>query len=258
MLEKKENIMEMNKLLKKFRNPFPLPRFTSGRILVIYNYHESPAAIKNASHFVKYGMAKDDRVDFHIATNSKKRTVKFPSYSTIHYRNSSEYKAWGGWQMVLSRLRIKKYKYFILIKDTAIGPHVDYSGTRWIYQFISMINDRDRLVGATLNTSQQKNWSPHVQAYFLCTDLTGLMSMINNKVFNLGNLLKGDTGEIVTSKCILKRGYNIACRIPKLHGIDFRMKNIHTLTRFVYMKDPYAPGSKTNVDFRQVIFMRRK
>ena len=228
-----------------------------GRVAILYNYHETPQSYRNASHMVRYGMFPLPEVDYFVITNSKKRRLKFPKHVKIIYRDSSWSRAWGGWQLCLSKLKIKDYNYFILLKDTALGPHPS-AGPLWMRQFTRMITPNCKLVGPTINMFQEKVIKPHVQAYCLCTDQIGIRAIIDDRAFDYGDLDRGDTGEIMASRSILRRGYNLACRLPQCRGIDFRSSKLNLLSKCLYIKDPYAPGSHITVDYPTVIFVRNK
>jgi hypothetical protein len=183
----------------------------------------------------------------------------------------------GGYSCAVDRLiksdLIDKYDYFFFINQTVIGPifPVWYKNrTHWSNLFTCLINDRDKLVGPTINCFGDSNalgksgagftgfykteelhvWSPHVQTWAFAMDKIGLRIAIDNGIFDYENPLKDkqkiiDRREIRLSSVILKSNYNIASMLNCSRGKDFRgVKSLGYARKIKFNQwgDVYAHG----------------
>ena len=84
------------------------------------------------------------------------------------------------------------FDYYIFLNDTVLGPFVPRFNSKitWYENFISLISDKVKLVGPTINRTKYNNILEHVQSMAFGTDNIGLELLIENNIFNLENNIK--------------------------------------------------------------------
>jgi hypothetical protein len=123
----------------------------------------------------------------------------------VLYRENRGYD-FAAWDYALNKIDIGKYRYFIFVNSSVIGPILPvYFTGRWTDVFINFLSQDTLLVGSTINLEI----SPHVQSYVLCTNTEGLKII---RPYIRSYYFKGLTvrkGEIGLSKAIIDKGYKI-------------------------------------------------
>ncbi|MAH46741.1 hypothetical protein CMI37_13010 [Candidatus Pacearchaeota archaeon] len=171
----------------------------------------------------------------------------------------------GGYSCVVDRLvsngLINEYDYFVFLNQTVTGPLFPrwYDNKRhWSNLFTDLINEKDKLIGATINCygrmkgDQPKDprigshliwdnykeptmddthpWAPHVQSFCFAMDRTAIEIAIDNNIFDYNNIVDDYPSIVVEkemrlSEVMLSNGYNIASLLDCSYGIDFRGVN---------------------------------
>ncbi len=222
------------------------------KTLVIFATHCINTSL---TFFLKHGYYASTDTDFYICINNPTLDISSlikpaDNLFIVHRENVGlDFGAWS--QCLLKNDMYRKYDYFILLNNTCIGPFLPlYVTERWTDLLIRLLNDRDKLIGATINYWHGR---PHVQSYCLCTDKIGLMIGIKNAIFTTVpiKLSKSDIierFEIGFSKAILDAGFNINCLMRGLAGIDFRTHRHHKQLSLPY-GDAYTDMAFNNSYF---------
>lgn len=138
--------------------------------------------------------------------------------------------------------KINKDDRIFFIDSICRGPF--FNGLQehdWINKFSLMINDNVKLAGVSINCYNNNNinsfftnfdWKndgfyPHVQSFFLATDMIGLQIAFDSKIFVHRELSITDkifTHELGFSIAILSAGYNINCILPMYKNLDYHIQ----------------------------------
>ena len=191
------------------------------RTLCILALHEYNL---NVEFFIKHGLIEDPNVDFYFAVNDPDLQMTVPGVTVINRKNEGlDFGAWS--EVLLTNNLYQRYDYFVLLNSTVRGPFLPVWADvkNWTELFIRKLNDQVKLVGTTVCTLTDH---PHVQSMLLVTDRVGLQVGIDTGIFSMDFTCKNIIieKEIGYSTEILKAGYNIACMLKALDGVDFRLK----------------------------------
>lgn len=200
------------------------------KVAVIYAFY---IINDNVHYFLHHAMkrTKVKDVDYIFVCNDienyKLSDYIKPLVTKLIFRENSKLD-FGGYSLIVNKyLDIKKYDYFIFLNDTTRGPihdHID-----WITQMTSLINNRVKLVGQTINCAGINGIIDpinlaHVQSYCFCLDQISLKIIIDNHFFDSIPEKKVEIiveKEIGLSKLILKHNYNIACVLDIYKNFNF-------------------------------------
>ncbi|KAL8735942.1 MAG: hypothetical protein Q9166_000504 [cf. Caloplaca sp. 2 TL-2023] len=152
--------------------PSDLPKDT----LILYAYHETENARKNAEFFIRHGL--HDAADFLFIFNGKETDLDKllpPDAANIKVtRHENRCHDVGAYGEALKDLgdSIKQYKRFILLNSSIRGPFVPHwSQECWSDAYLGRLTDQVKLVGMSYNCEP---FDRHVQSMILATDQTGL------------------------------------------------------------------------------------
>tara|TARA_B100000427_G_scaffold299725_1_gene281614 strand:- start:1235 stop:2122 length:888 start_codon:yes stop_codon:yes gene_type:complete len=211
---------EYNKRRQRKVEAFIIPE---KKTLITYVFFENKETIKNLNFFIKNGVFNNNNVQYNFIIKGNKCSVKFPDYKNIKvYKMKNEGYDFGGYSYSIQMINKNTFDYYIFLNDTVIGPFVPRFNSKnmWYENFISLISDKVKLVGPTINRKQYNNIPEHVQSMAFGTDNIGLELLIKNNIFNLENNIKiyetkGKAEfimnfEIGMSGVILKNGYEIS------------------------------------------------
>ena len=215
------------------------------KLAVLYVFHEYGERVRS---FLKNAIFFDENVDFYIISNNKTNVFTAPDYVKILYRDNIGYD-FGGWSDALITLELyKKYENFIFVNSSVIGPFVpDYYQGKWTDVFVNGLNSQVKLFGSTINTMGDPLNSSHVQSYIFSIDNLTLKYLIECEIFSLTNI--ADTfqeailkKEVLMSRKIIEKGWNIGCLFPCSKGIDFSFQtNSPDKYNFAYKSDLMYP-----------------
>ena len=165
---------------------------------ILYSYKESPGARKNLSFFIKQAVFDSPDTTYIFAINGQKCSLQLPKYGNVNIlRRKNMGHDFGAWSDALSWLKanraaeISANSRYIFINDTVCGPFIPrYVPARvpWYEQFTSLLSERVKLSGLTINSSPWANQpdravnrpgsdravDAHVQSMAFCMDSVGL------------------------------------------------------------------------------------
>ena len=190
------------------------------KILITYVYYETEISIKNLNFFIKNGVFYNDNIQYNFIINGNKCSIKFPDYKNIKvYKRENEGYDFAGYSYSIEMIKKNTFYYYIFLNDTSIGPFVPryVSKNLWPAYFVSLITDKVKLVGPTINRKPFNDISEHIQSMAFGTDNVGLKILIENNIFNINHNIHIkdkekyiETFEIRMSGIIVKNGYNIS------------------------------------------------
>jgi len=211
------------------------------RTLITYALYKENEGL---DFFLDNGVIYDENVDYIFVVNvdnefkpSEKFNNTIQGVSAKVFQRDNVGLDFGGYSCVVDRISksrlIDSYDYFIFMNQTITGPLASegvWDGkSHWSNLFTQKINDKDKLVGITINCFSfpcMYTPDPHVQSMIFATDKIGLNLAIEKNIFDYKNILT-DKDEIVVKKEIelsrvfLNAGYNISCMLPSYEGEDF-------------------------------------
>ena len=210
------------------------------KTIVLYCFHEYNGRVKQ---FIETGIFKDPNVDFMIICNDPTLKVKIPSY--VHYMNRKnigyDFGAWS--DAVLDHDLVNKYDHFIFINSSVSGP---YTNEKWTDLYLKGLEGNIKLYGCTINAMTYCNnrkedpiYRSHVQSYLFCMDKKTLAFLIEKGIFSKTYVRTFNDAiiykEVLMSRYIIDKGWNIGSMLPYYKGVDFtfKTKKPHQYARFL-------------------------
>lgn len=202
------------------------------KTLVIYVLHEMTPLVDK---FFKSSIFEDSEVQFLVVCNNISLQLNLPSYVEVIKRKNIGHD-FGAWSQGL--LTHKDYDYYICVNSSVDGP---YCNNKWTDIYINGLNDNVKLFGSTINcctgqwTKQFPYWSgPHVQSYIFSMNKETLEYLSSEGIFSLTNYISDKIQvvflkEILMSKKILDKGWNIGCLLQQYKDVDFKINNVKWL-----------------------------
>ncbi|KAJ3167398.1 hypothetical protein HDU88_002320 [Geranomyces variabilis] len=193
------------------------------RTLILYAYHETPDAHRNAEFFIKHGL--HSAADFIFIQNGEGDLANMlpqhaPNVKLCERQNACY--DMGSYAAVLlahDGALIKQYSRFILLNASIRGPFIPplYSSECWSNLYLSKITNDTKLSGMTFNCFP----NPHPQSMLLAMDSIGLNIILNGE----SGLNSCPTDihaavdiEISTAKLIWKAGFQINVAMTAYHS----------------------------------------
>lgn len=202
------------------------------KLLVSYVFHIYNNRVK---YFFDRCIYESDKVDFLIICNDKNINFedKLPSYSNITVlKRDNLGMDFGGWSDgILINDLYKKYEHFIFCNSSIIGPFLkpDFQG-KWTDIFIDGLSKNNcKLFGSTINTLKIPHVFSHIQSYVFSMNLETLEYLIEEEIFTTRKYCHSLTEaiiskEILMSRKILDKSWNIGCLLPMFKDVDFTAK----------------------------------
>jgi hypothetical protein len=209
------------------------------KYLVMYAYHETPAAKINATFFCKHAVFDRPDVDYILVSQSVSPTIEIPqtrNFKTIVKRRNDGLD-FGAWSIGLRGVNLSDYTKFIFINDTVRGPffpafaYEELIGD-WYRIFCKKLDDKTKLVGATINNlASHPEMGRHVQSMAFATDIVGMRIFMDAGIFDYIQCVQLSRNkktfilkrEIYMSKLILANNFQIDelyVRASRLQGND--------------------------------------
>lgn len=196
-------------------------------ILVSYVFH---IYNKRVEHFINNCIFESSNVDFLIICNDKSIDFNFPSFSNVSVMKRDNLGCdFGGWSDgILTNEIYKNYNYFIFVNSSVIGPFLkeNFSG-KWTDIYIDGLSEQKcKLFGSTINTIKMPYLFVHVQSYIFSLDREALDHLIEEEIFTTRKYVKSIldaviSKEILMSRKILDKGWNIASLLSLYKGVNF-------------------------------------
>jgi lipopolysaccharide biosynthesis protein len=199
------------------------------KFLITYVYYETKSSIENLNFFIKRGIFENENVYYNFIINSDSISINIPRFKNVNIiKGDNRGYDFGAFSKSISAIDIKEFDYFIFINDTVRGPFLPrYVQTPWYELFVSLINDKIKLVGSTINRislstprSPKEGSDRHVQSMVFSTDRVGLQLLIEKEIFNqdLCEMIYNKYGkwnfiltfEVGMSEIIISNGFDIA------------------------------------------------
>ncbi|KAK6354634.1 hypothetical protein TWF696_003774 [Orbilia brochopaga] len=150
------------------------------RPLILYAYHETENARRNALFFIAHGLHA--AADFIFILNGETNlTASLPDAPNIRYiQRPNTCFDMGSYKEVLSAddmALVKRYDRFIMMNASIRGPFLPvWSRQCWSDVYLDKITDTTKLIGMTYNCDPYFG-TPHIQSMLLATDRTGLLTL---------------------------------------------------------------------------------
>jgi len=163
--------------------------------------------------------------------NNKNIDIEAPSYVKKIFRDNVGYD-FGGWsEALLINELYKKYDKFIFVNSSVIGPFLqsNFKGN-WTDIYIHGLQENVKLFGSTINTCYDPLNKAHVQSYIFAMDKKTLEYLIECKIFSTMNHDNSFYNtiwnkEVLMSKKIIEKGWNIGSLLPCYKNVDFTFSN---------------------------------
>ena len=199
------------------------------KTIVLYCFHKYNDRVKQ---FIETGIFKDSKVDFMVICNHPTLKVRVPSYVQYMNRENVGYD-FGAWSdAVLDHDLVNKYDNFIFLNSSVSGP---YTKEKWTDPFLKGLEGNVKLYGCTINAMTFANQitddplhRSHVQSYLFCMDKKTLAFLIEKGIFSKTYVRTFDDAifykEVLMSRYIIEKGWNIGSMLPYYKGVDFTFK----------------------------------
>jgi hypothetical protein len=195
------------------------------KTLVLFVFHIFNDRCKK---FIDKCIFKDPNVDFIIISNNKKARFQCPSYVIKMFRNNIGYD-FGGWSDALLYNNLyQNYDNFIFVNSSVIGPFLrpDFKG-KWTDIYLDGLKGDVKLFGTMINTMRDPLKKAHVQSYVFAVNKETLQYLIDEGIFSNTKYVKNfneavNQKEILMSRKIIDKGWNIGSLFPLYNGVDFR------------------------------------
>ncbi|KAL8721815.1 MAG: hypothetical protein Q9225_001570 [Loekoesia sp. 1 TL-2023] len=143
--------------------------------LILYAYHETENARRNAEFFIKHGLHESANFIFIFNGNDTDLQTLIPAQSNIRIvRHENRCYDFGSYGEALRGMgeEVKQYKRFIMLNASIRGPFVPHwSKECWSDAYLDKVTDEVKLVGMSYNCGP---YARHVQSMILATDNIGL------------------------------------------------------------------------------------
>lgn len=220
------------------------------KTLVTYVYFENEQSQMNLDFFVKNGVVCDESddcdVQYNFVIKGGKCSADIPSCKNIKiFKTANEGYDFGGYSYSIRSINTADFDYFIFINDSVVGPFVPryIPKSEWYKHFVSLISDKVKLVGPSINRKPYQSVPKHVQSMAFATDAKGLGLLINASIFDLernidvmkrhGKWTFIQTFEVGMSGVILNNGYQIASFMQvENNNVELRHADVHFQNRY--------------------------
>jgi lipopolysaccharide biosynthesis protein len=142
----------------------------------------------------------------------------------------------GGWSdALLTDDEYTKYDRFLFVNSSVIGPYLPgYYRGRWTDIYLHGLQGNVKLFGSTINTIEDPVHKAHVQSYIFAMDRETLDYLIECEIFSKHNMALTfqnavDNKEILMSRKIIERGWNIGSLLPCFKSVDFTSSELSSV-----------------------------
>ena len=217
------------------------------KILVLYVFHEYNSRVEN---FFSNAIFQDENVTFLIIYNNLDGSISFTLPENVLFiRRQNQGFCFGGWSQGLLQDRLyENYDSFIFLNSSAVGPFLPrYSNQKWPYLFINGLQNNIHLFGSTINSLSYHNEynplkHPHVQTYVFAMHKDTVEYLIECEIFSLDKMATSlydavHDKEILMSRKIIEKGWNIGCLHDYYKNVDFTFKTEVDDLCFLFLGD---------------------
>jgi len=204
-------------------------------LLVLYVFSDYNERVKQ---FLKNCIFYEDNIDFVIIVNNPNARLTVPKNLknvSVIVRDNIGYD-FGGWSHALLKNNLyQKYDNFIFVNSSVIGPFLpSFFKGKWTDIYLNGLTEKIKLFGSTINTASLDNLPPnyfnsHVQSYIFSMNKETLIYLIQCGIFSIPtkNIPFNDLiieKEVLMSRKIIEKGWNIGSLLSQYLNIDFTLK----------------------------------
>ena len=241
------------------------------KTLIIYAFHELNQYVRM---FTKQGIFKDPLVDFIMVANIPgfdfSSMINLPPYVSTYTRENVGWDNGAYSYALFKDENYTKYSKFIFINSTVMGPYLaPYYDKPWSYVFTDRLENDMHCFGTMINTEKDPLHRAHVQSCCFALTAEAVYLLIDAEIFSNDPACQYSTHhetilykEILMSRMIISRGWNIGCLFPGFKGIDFRFKNkkpedYKEQAKYLFAGDMMYPKFRYTVwDPYQIVFYK--
>jgi hypothetical protein len=185
------------------------------KILIVYAYYETDDARRNLGFFCKHAVSPyRDRQHVVVVNGACSIEDQIPRLENVRVlKRDNRGFDFGAWAHALREVQVDQFDFFFLLNSSVTGPFMPtyQDSSRWPEMFLSMLSDRVKLAGITINVFRG---DPIVQSMFLVTDRVGINLLIRNGIFtnNDGDATKETVifnREVRASQLVLNEGFHV-------------------------------------------------
>lgn len=232
-----------------------------GKLLVLYVFHIYNDRVDK---FIKNAIFFDENIDFIVICNNKNIQFNVPNYVKKLSRDNIGFD-FGGWSDALLKNDLyKNYDHFIFANSSIIGPFIpSYHKGKWTDIYLDGLQNNIKLFGSTINTLHDPIHKAHIQSYIFSMDKQTLAYLIYCNIFSLTNYAKTFQNaivdkEILMSRKIIEKGWNIGSLFQYYQGVDFTFKtkkpNQYNIT---FLGDVYSSTYRPSLwNEHQLVFIK--
>ena len=230
------------------------------KTLVLYVFHLFNERVEQ---FFKKAIFESDQVDFLLICNDRNLDFEYPHYKNVAVLKRENIGFdFGGWTdgllstskfnvgssdfetdcecegncVCTSKVLYKKYQTFIFANSSIVGPYLPtYFQGKWTDIYLNGLKkDNIHLFGSTINNEgTQCELNPwlfsHIQSYIFSMTLETLEYLMEQQIFSKTNHAKSFQDdilnkEILMSRKIVDKGWNIGCLQTLYQGVDFTFR----------------------------------
>ena len=187
------------------------------RILIVYAYYETDDSRRNLGFFCRHGVSPyGDRRHVIVINGACSIEDQIPKFENVKVlKRDNKGFDFGAWAHAFRNVQRDQFDYVILLNSSVTGPFLPsyQDASRWPELFTTMLNDRAKLAGITINVFCG---DPIVQSMLLATDRIGIELLFNNGMFtdNDKDATKDAViygREIPSSLIVMRAGFTLDC-----------------------------------------------
>lgn len=222
------------------------------KTLVLYVFHEYTNRVEQ---FINTAIFEDPHTDFLLIynNNATKLHIEFdPNIKSLRIRTpeKTEFSIpahvkffhrenigidFGGWSdALLLHDFYKNYDSYVFVNSSIIGPFLPKNSTLsvspWTQVFLQGLTDTVKLFGSTINTCDDPDNYSHLQSYAFAMEKPTLEYLIGCGIFSNTHYISDKHNavwqkEVLMSRKIIERGWNIGSLLPYYKNVEFRSQH---------------------------------
>lgn len=157
----------------------------------------------------------------------------------------------------------ENYDFFLFVNSSVIGPFIQKTNfdKKWVDIYIEGLKDNIKLFGSTINTCRDPVNLSHVQSFIFSMDKITLEYLISCEIFSLTNHANTYheavyNKEILMSRKILEKGWNIGSLLPCYKNVDFTFSTTNP-SDILFLDYPMFPEMRGTLwDEYQLVFIK--
>ena len=223
---------------------------TRGKTLVLFVFHIYNELVKE---FIDNSIFHDPNIDFVVISNTRSQQFKVPSHVRVIKRDNVGFD-FGGWSDALLLYGLHAgYDNYIFVNSSVEGPFLaPYYPYIWTDVYLDGLVGNVKLFGSTINTIYDPAKMAHVQSYIFSMEKETLHYLIDCGIFSTDYCKTFDCAiykkEVMMSRKIIEKGWNIGSLLPRYSGVDFTRKDAK------YYSNMPKEGDLMNRQYRNILW----